>query len=39
MIARALLPYGPEWRPYSIRRMKKNPQILGHVMRSALRLS
>jgi len=35
---RVYVPYGPEWRPYSIRRMRKNPQILGHVMRSALRL-
>jgi proline dehydrogenase len=34
---RVYVPYGPEWRPYSIRRMRKNPQILGHVMRSALR--
>ncbi len=35
---RVYVPYGPEWRPYSIRRMRKNPQILGHVMRNALRL-
>lgn len=35
---RVYVPYGPEWRPYSIRRMRKNPQILGHVMRSALRI-
>lgn len=35
---RVYVPFGPEWRPYSIRRMRKNPQILGHVMRSALRL-
>jgi len=34
---RVYVPYGPEWRPYSIRRMRKNPQILGHVMRNALR--
>ena len=34
---RVYVPYGPEWRPYSIRRMRKNPQILGHVMRAALR--
>jgi len=33
---RVYVPYGPEWRPYSIRRMRKNPQILGHVMRNAL---
>ena len=35
---RVYVPYGPEWRAYSLRRMKKNPQILGHVLRSALRL-
>ncbi len=35
---RVYVPYGPEWRPYSIRRMRKNPQILGHVMRNALGL-
>lgn len=34
---RVYVPYGPEWKPYSIRRMRKNPQILGHVMRAALR--
>jgi hypothetical protein len=33
------VPYGPEWRPYSLRRMRKNPQIVGHVMRQMLRLS
>lgn len=35
---RVYVPYGPEWRPYSLRRLKRNPQILGHVMRAALRL-
>jgi proline dehydrogenase len=35
---RVYVPYGPEWRPYSIRRMRKNPQILGHVMRNAFGL-
>jgi len=34
---RIYVPYGPEWKPYSIRRMRKNPQILGHVMRAAFR--
>lgn len=34
---RVYVPYGPEWKPYSIRRMRKNPQILGHVIRAALR--
>ncbi|MFM7282749.1 MAG: proline dehydrogenase family protein [Planctomycetia bacterium] len=32
---RIYVPYGPEWKPYSIRRMRKNPQILGHVIRAA----
>ena len=36
---RVYVPYGPEWRPYSLRRLKKNPEILGHVMRAALGLS
>ncbi|MEY2805670.1 MAG: hypothetical protein RIR65_87 [Planctomycetota bacterium] len=36
---RVYVPYGPEWRPYSLRRMRKNPQIVGHVMRQMLRLS
>jgi proline dehydrogenase len=33
---RVYVPYGPEWRPYSLRRMGKNPQILRHVIRQAL---
>ncbi len=36
---RVYVPYGPEWRPYSIRRMRKNPQILGHVMKSTFGFS
>jgi len=32
---RIYVPYGPEWKPYSIRRMRKNPQILGHVIKAA----
>ena len=35
---RVYVPYGPEWRAYSQRRLRKNPQILTHVMRDALRL-
>jgi len=34
---RVYVPYGPDWRAYSLRRMKKNPQIVGHVLRNALR--
>jgi proline dehydrogenase len=34
---RVYVPYGPDWRAYSMRRLRKNPQILQHVMRDALR--
>ncbi len=27
------VPYGPEWRQYSQRRLGKNPEVLRHVMR------
>lgn len=30
---RVYVPYGPEWRPYSLRRLRKNPQIFRHVVR------
>ncbi len=33
---RVYVPYGPDWRAYSLRRMKKNPQIVGHVVRNML---
>lgn len=33
---RVYVPYGPDWRAYSLRRMKKNPQIVGHVLRNML---
>ncbi|MEX1024281.1 MAG: proline dehydrogenase family protein [Planctomycetota bacterium] len=33
---RVYVPYGPEWKPYSVRRLQKNPQIFGHVMRDLL---
>jgi proline dehydrogenase len=35
---RVYVPFGPEWRPYSLRRMRKNPQILWHVARRTLGL-
>jgi len=35
---RVYVPFGPEWRAYSQRRLRKNPQILRHVMRDALGL-
>jgi proline dehydrogenase len=34
---RVYVPYGPDWRAYSLRRMRKNPQIVGHVIRNLLR--
>lgn len=36
---RVYVPYGPEWRAYSQRRLRKNPQILRHVMRDAFGLT
>ena len=34
---RVAVPYGPSWYPYSIRRLRKNPQIAGYVVRSIFR--
>lgn len=36
---RVYVPYGPDWRAYSLRRFRKNPQILQHVVRDTLRLA
>ena len=36
---RVYVPYGPEWRAYSQRRLRKNPAIFRHVVRDVLRLS
>ena len=35
---RVYVPYGPEWLPYSLRRLRKNPEILRHVIRATLGL-
>lgn len=35
---RAYVPYGPDWRAYSQRRLGKNPQIFWHVTRDILGL-
>lgn len=35
---RVYVPYGPEWRAYSQRRMRENPEILHHVLRSTFGL-
>lgn len=31
---RVYVPYGPDWYAYSVRRLKENPQIAGHVARA-----
>ena len=31
---RVAVPYGPNWYPYSIRRLRKNPAIAGYVLKS-----
>jgi len=36
---RVYVPFGPEWKPYSLRRMRKNPQIFWHVVRASFGLS
>ena len=33
---RVYVPYGPEWRAYSQRRLRKNPDIFRHVLRDVL---
>lgn len=35
---RVYVPYGPDWRAYSQRRLRKNPKIFGHVLRDMLGL-
>jgi proline dehydrogenase len=34
-VVRVYVPYGPHWRSYSQRRLRKNPEILRHVIRGA----
>ena len=29
------VPFGPDWMPYSLRRLRKNPEIARHVLRAA----
>jgi len=36
-VVRVYVPYGPEWRSYSQRRLRKNPEILGHIIRNVFR--
>jgi len=36
---RVYVPYGPDWRAYSQRRLRKNPQIFRHVLKDMLGLA
>jgi proline dehydrogenase len=38
LTVRVYVPYGPEWRPYTLRRMRQNPQLLRQVTLNALGL-
>jgi proline dehydrogenase len=31
---RVAVPFGPNWYPYSIRRLRKNPAIAGYVFKA-----
>ena len=33
---RVYVPYGPDWRAYSTRRLRKNPQLFRQVTRDVL---
>jgi proline dehydrogenase len=33
---RVYVPYGKDWYPYSIRRLRENPTVALHVMRAIL---
>jgi proline dehydrogenase len=34
---RVAVPFGPNWYPYSIRRLRKNPAIAGYVLRATFK--
>jgi len=34
---RIYVPFGKDWYPYSIRRLKENPQIAGHIFKNLFR--
>lgn len=34
---RVYVPYGEDWYAYSLRRLRENPEVAGHVMRAMLR--
>jgi proline dehydrogenase len=33
---RVYVPYGADWYPYSIRRLRENPEVARHVLRATL---
>ena len=33
---RVYVPYGPDWYPYSIRRLRENPEVARHVLRAMM---
>jgi proline dehydrogenase len=33
---RVYVPYGRDWYPYSIRRLRENPEVAGHVLRALI---
>jgi proline dehydrogenase len=33
---RVYVPYGRDWYPYSVRRLRENPEVAGHVLRALL---
>lgn len=35
---RVYVPYGEDWYAYSLRRLRENPEVAGHVMRAMLRM-
>jgi proline dehydrogenase len=34
---RVAVPFGPNWYPYSIRRLRKNPAIAGYVLKAVFK--
>jgi proline dehydrogenase len=34
---RVYIPFGPDWYAYSVRRLRENPRLAGHVLRAMLR--
>jgi proline dehydrogenase len=36
---RVYVPFGEKWYAYSIRRLKENPEMAGHIIKAMLHLS